>query len=222
MNRLLTRLYFLPLFLFAFAACGDGQNTEENSENAETSDEMMENTNDSEADAPEMNGPFGIQSGVIEYEDRSLGGEVTANLKLYFTNYGALTKLEETTTDGEVSVYIYNDATKKGVTQFGERKPSKIFMRQGELNLFLAERGTNGFTQQEDQMILGKTCEVQANNATSVDGDPQVIFWLHKGIPMKEINRLGMGYEFEAVKFEERTVDKSEFSLSGAETSHDI
>ncbi|MFK7784867.1 MAG: hypothetical protein AB8B56_07120 [Crocinitomicaceae bacterium] len=220
MKRLLTHLYVLPIFLFVLAACGDGENPEENN-NAGPSEEVAENADDSEAEESETKGPFGIKSGVIEYEDRSIGGEVRANLKLYFTNYGALTKLEETT-DGEMSVYIYNDATKKGVTQFGQRKPSKIFMRQGELNLFLAPRGTNGFAQQEDEMILGKTCEVQANNATSADGDPQVIFWLHKGIPMKEINRLGMGYEFEAVKLEEKAVDKSQFSLADAEMPHDI
>jgi hypothetical protein len=220
MKSLRIKMYVLPFLLFAFAACGDGENPEENN-NAESPEEVVENTDDSEADVSEQNGPFGIQSGVIEYEDRSIGGEVKANLKLYFTNYGNLTKLEETI-DGDLSVYIYNNATQKGVTQFGDRKPSKIFMRQGELNLFLAQRGTSGFTQQEDEMILGKTCEVQANNATSAEGDAQVKYWLYKGIPLKEINRLGMGYEFEAVKFEEKALDQSEFSLSGVEMPHDI
>ena len=212
------KIYILPFILFAFTSCGDGAN--ENTDNAE-SNAAVENSENTTDDKAEADGPFSIKSGIIEYEMKKLNGEVKARLKFYFSKYGNLMKLEETA-DGETSIYIYNEATKKGVTQFPGRTPSKIFMRQGELNTLVAQRGTNGFTQQADEVILGKNCEVQANNATTAEGDPKVKFWLHKGIAMKEINRLGMGYEFEAVKFDEKPVDKSLFSLPGGEMPHDI
>lgn len=97
-----------------------------------------------------------------------------------------------------------------------------MFMRQGELNMLVAQRGTNGCTKQANESILGKDCEVWANNAQSAEGESQLKFWLHKGIAMKEINRLGMGYEFEAVKFDEKAVDKSAFSLPSGDMPHDI
>ncbi|MDG1333343.1 MAG: hypothetical protein P8P74_13490 [Crocinitomicaceae bacterium] len=84
-------------------------------------------------------------------------------------------KLEETA-DGETSFYVYNEDTKKGVRQFSGRKPSKMFMRQVELNTLVAPRGTNGFTQQDDEAILRKMCKVQANNTTSAEGEAQVKF----------------------------------------------
>lgn len=168
-------------------------------------------------------GPFSVESGLIKYQEKNLKTEAITTYLLTFDHYGNVVKLEETL-DGETSVYLYNNDTKKGATLFGGRdKANKIFARQGEINKFVSMRSTSGFTKQADETILGKNCEVYANNAKSNEGDSQLVYWLHNGIVLKEINRLGMGYSFEAVLFEEKPIGEKSFSLPGQiEMPHDI
>lgn len=221
MKSQLKHLFYLLFIPCAMISCGGG--TQTNEEAGETAPGTnSDNTAMAQEEETEKVGPFNIKSGVIEYEDKNLNGDVKAILKLTFDNYGSTVNLVETA-GAETSIYIFNDLTKKGVTMFPGRKPNKMFMRQGEINQFVAMRSTSGFTKQEDEAILGKNCEVQANNANNAKGESQLTYWMYEGIVMKEINRLGMGYIFEATKLEEQAMEESVFALpNGTEMPHEI
>ena len=221
MNSYLNKSLILLFILCTIISCNDGSNSSEKTEATENSENPTTET--TQEDKSETDGPFEVKSGMIQYQDKNLEGEITATNTFYFDNYGNLIKLEETI-DGEISTYIYNEATKKGATLFaGRNKASKIFMRQGEISKFVAQRSTSGFTKENDEEILGKNCEVYANNAKTAEGEPKVVYWQHQGITLKEINRLGSGYMFEASSFEEKPIEKTIFSLPNEiELPHDI
>jgi hypothetical protein len=214
MKHLSIKSFILLVSLFSLIACNDSKKSEENTDDASAAS-SAEITSE-EVDEEKANGPFGIESGVIQYLDKSLEGATRAELTFYFANHGKLVKLEEVVAD-QTSIYIFNDDTKKGTTKFSDRKANKMLMRQGEINRIVAVKGTNGFKQLDNEDITGKSCDVWANNAVSEEGDSQVKYWIHKGIPLREINRLGGGYDLEAISFEERSVDNSEFSLPNGE-----
>lgn len=216
MKYKLIMLFALPMLLCAIISCNEVKNAEDNSEYS-----AIKTDEDKKVEA---DGSFGIESGMIEYQDKNLEGKLTAAYKLYFANYGSLVKLEETMPGEKTTTYIYNDDTKKGVTLFaGRDKANKVFMRQGEINVFLALRSQSGFTKQKDEEILGKNCEVYANNAKSDEGESQLIYWQYKGLLLKEINRLGIGYMFEAIKLEEKPMANDIFSLPNKiELPHNI
>lgn len=195
--------YLTQLLLFSCMLCTIISCKEDKKSSTETTKKSSKKTN----------GPFEIQSGVIEYEEQNLKNNKKTIYTLTFDDYGNVVKLEETV-EGETSIYIYNDTTNKGATLFsGRDKPVKIYMRQGEISMFLAQRSTSGFVKQNDQEVLGKNCTVYANNTKTADGAPKVVYWLYKGLALKEINRLGNGYRFEAIKFEEKQIDREVFSL---------
>ncbi|MCI5057765.1 MAG: hypothetical protein MRY83_16740 [Flavobacteriales bacterium] len=156
-------------------------------------------------------GPFEIKAGVISYQNKKLDGTVTATNTFYFDDYGNMLKLEETI-DSETSTYLYDQKKGKGLTIFPGRKPSKIRMRQGELNIMVAKHSTSGYVKQNDEAIAGKNCTVYANNAKSAQGESQHMYWKHKGLLLKEINRLGGGYILEAISFEEKALNEDVFS----------
>lgn len=175
-----------------------------------TQERPTEKTEVTEPTEEKIEGPFAIKSGVITYHDKKLDGTVTATKTFYFDNYGNTLKLEETI-DGETSIYIFDNLLGKGQTSFPGRKPSKMRMRQGELNSLVAKHSTSGYAKQDNETIIGKECIVYANNAKSAEGESKHIYWKHKGILLKEVSRLGGGYITEAVSFEEKALDKSLF-----------
>jgi hypothetical protein len=158
-----------------------------------------------------QDGPFGVKSAVITYDNKKLDGSLRSTYTFYFDDYGNMLKLEETV-DGDTSVYMFNEKEGKGMTAFPGHKPNKMSMRQGELNMLVVMHGTSGYVQQDNEAIVGRDCIVYANNAKSAKGESQHKYWKHKGVLLKEINRLGMGYILEATSFEERALDKEAFS----------
>jgi hypothetical protein len=156
-------------------------------------------------------GPFNVKSGIVTYESKKLDGSLVSTSTFYFDDYGNLVKLEETAA-GETSVYMYDQKASKGMTAFPGRKPSKISMRQGELNMLVAKHSTSGYVQQNNEAVAGKDCIVYANNAQSAEGESKHIYWKYKGVLLKEINRLGTGYMLEATSFEEKALDNDVFS----------
>lgn len=156
-------------------------------------------------------GPFAIKAGVITYQNKKLDGTVTATNTFYFDDYGNTLKLEETI-DSETTTYLYDNKKGKGLTIFPGRKPSKIRMRQGELNIMVAKHSTSGYVKQNDETIAGKNCTVYANKAKSAQGESQHMYWKHNGLLLKEINRLGGGYILEAIAFEEKALNEDVFS----------
>ncbi len=200
------------LFFLLVSACGGGENKDTTSE-TDTETPAVDVQETPEAVQEESDGPFEVESGIIVYESKNLAGEVTAINTLTFTEYGNRLKLEESI-DGETSIYVYDQNTSTGATKFaGRDRVNKISVRQGEINTFVAQRSESGFEQRDNEDLLGKSCEVFANRAQSEAGEPQVMYWLHRGIVLKEINRLGSGYQFEAVSMEERSVAEDAFSL---------
>lgn len=155
--------------------------------------------------------PFQVKSGIIVYDYKKLDGTITASHTFYFDDYGNTLKLEETS-DQETTVYLFDQEKRIGLTIFPGRKPSKIRMRQSELNSLVVKHATSAYTKQPDEDIAGKKCTVYANNAKSAEGESKHIYWKYKGILLKEINRLGTGYILEATTFEEKALDSSVFS----------
>ena len=158
-----------------------------------------------------QDGPFGVKSGVVTYESKKLDGSLVSTNTFYFDDYGNMLKLEETA-DGETSIYMYDQKASKGITAFPGRKPNKIGMRQGELNMLVAMHSTSGYVQQDNATIAGKDCIVYANNAKSAEGKSKHMYWKHKGVLLKEINRLGTGYILEATTYEEKALNDGVFS----------
>lgn len=186
-------------------------NSENNSENGTKDSNKSEQS--SEKHSKVSTGPFEIASGIIHYENKNMKDEIVSKHTLYFDKYGKRIRLDETIA-GETSNFLYNEEVKKGVTLWhGRDKSAKIYMRQGEINLYVAQRSTSGFTQGANEEILGRPCETHTNNAKTENGEPKVAYWMHKGITLKEINRLGAGYKFEAVKFEEKPIEDEIFAL---------
>lgn len=210
MKHQLTHLFVLFISIGLLISCkSDAKETNNNSD-----DTKNISTNPEEVkvgDNQDPDGHFAIKSGIITYETKKLNGTLTATNVLYFDDYGKKLKLEETIS-GEVSVYMFDEDKKKGLTSFPGRKPSKMFMRQGELNSLIAKHSTSGYTKQENETIAGKDCVVYANNAKSTEGESKHVYYKYKGILFKDINRLGSGYITEAISFEEKALDNSIFS----------
>ena len=209
MNLRLSKIIPFLILPIAISSCSepDGSADVTPSTTVETEGEIT-----TEVETPNTDGPFSIKSGVIHYVDKNQDGDITMESDFYFDNYGRVMKLEETV-DGEVSVYLYDDDAKKGLTQFPGRNASTSSMKQGEILRLVAMRSQQGYVQQADEEIIGKNCEVYANNAVDENGDSKVVYWMHQGICLKEINQLGMGYIFEATSFEEKALDASVFAL---------
>ena len=205
MKKLLTKLSLLSLILLLVISCNSDKSQSKNEPAMETVDVSDENKKE------KIEGPFAIKSAVISYQDKKLDGTLTATKIFYFDDYGNTLRLEETV-DGETSTYLYDEQKGKGLTSFPGRKPTKISMRQGELNSLVAKHSTSGYVKQNDETIAGKNCTVYANNAKSAKGESQHTYWKHKGVLLKEINRLGGGYITEAISVEEKALDKSIFS----------
>ena len=201
---------FLPVVIVTclIYACNNEGKKAETSVTAEVEKTIEDKTN---VKGDRQDGPFGVKSGVVTYESKKLDGSLVSTNIFHFDDYGNLLKLEETV-DGETSIYMYDQKTSKGLTAFPGRKPSKMSMRQGELNMLVAKHSTSGYVQQDNETIAGKDCIVYANNAQSAEGESKHIYWKHKGVLLKEINRLGTGYILEAVAFEEKALDYDTFS----------
>lgn len=209
MKTSIFKLLSLLIIFSLIISCKNEDNSSQKIEDSNTS-QVIENIQEKEK---KNDGAFKVKSGIIHYYDKNLKGEKSADYKLFFDNFGRLIKLEETI-DGQTSNYLYDEDAKKGATQFaGRDKVNKIFMRQGEISRFVAKRSTSGFTKKKNESLIGKECEVYENNAKDDNGDSKLIYWTYKGIVLKEINKLGSGYHFEANKFEEKTIDKETFSL---------
>lgn len=206
----LTTITLLSFSILLIAAsCGSG--TEETETESSDAKETMQAEVQEKESAQNTEGPFDVKSGTIHYENKKPSGELVSNHVLYFDDYGRTIRLDETI-DGETSQFLYSEDKKKGATIWSGRDPISISMRQGEINAYVAKQSESGFTQQEDASILGQSCTVFANNMKDANGDPKVQYWMYKGIPLKEINLLGSGYMFEAVKFEEKQVDRAMFA----------
>lgn len=214
MNARLIKIAPFLLVPFTLFSCGESTETTDTSATGGAPTETTQPDDAPVADATPVNtdGPFQVKSGEIHYQQKDLNGKLVAKYKFYFDNYGMTLKLEETR-EGEVSLYLYDNEAKKGVTQFPGRKANKAYARQGEMNMFVAMRSQSGFVQRDNEAILGNDCEVFANNAVDDAGESKVVYWMHKGICLKEINRLTGGYEFEATHFEEKALDGSTFSM---------
>jgi len=186
---------------------GETKNNENDHKNIVTDDEDVVIGDNQDAD-----GPFLIKTGIITYETKTLEGLLTATNTLYFDSYGNHLKLVESI-GAETNIYYFDERNKNGTTIFHGRKPVKRSMRQAELNFFVAKKAISGYERQEDEELLGKNCVVYANNAKSAGGESQHVYWMHKGVLMKEIDRLGTGYINEAVTFEEKDLDEDVFKL---------
>lgn len=208
----LTKIVPFLFVSFTLLSCGEQTETSDNVESTPVETVPENDGIAAEGNPVKSDGPFNIKSGEIHYDDKNLEGNVVGQYIFSFDNYGNLLKLEETI-DGETSLYLYDEDAKKGVTQFAGRKANKAYMRQGEINRFVAMRSQSGFAQKDNEELLGKTCEVYANNAVNDAGESKVVYWMHEGICLKEINRLAAGYSFEATKFEEKAIAKDVFSL---------
>ena len=210
MNYELIKLLLPSFILFSLISCGDTDKSDNSNEPLSTEISTEQSTEENKVAAP---GPFEVKSGIIHYQTKNIEGKIKAENKLYFENFGNLLKLEETI-NGETSIYVYNNDTKQGATLWtGKEKPIKSYSKQGEILTFCALRSTQGFTQLDDAILLGKNCSVYANNAKSENGESKLTYWRHKGIILKEINQLGMGYQFEATKFEAKPIKRDVFSL---------
>ena len=190
-----------------FSCNYEGRKAETNA-NEEVEKTIEEKTN---LKRDKQDGPFGVKSGVVTYENKNLDGNLVSTNTFYFDDYGNLLKLEETA-DRETTIYMYDQKKRKGITAFPGRKPNKMSMRQGELNMLVVMHSTSGYVQQDNEDIAGKDCIVYANNAKSAEGESKHMYWKHKGVLLKEINRLGTGYILEATSFEEKILDKGIFS----------
>ena len=203
------KLLSLALTFCFLVSCGNAEKDASTTSTEEPTPAIVEKPTENQEQKTE--GPFEIKSGLIVYQNKKLDGTVRGTNTFYFDNYGNTLKLEETI-DGETSTYLYDQEKKKGFTIFPGRKPTKISMRQGELNVFVAKHSTSGYAKQEDEIIAGKNCIVYANNAKSAEGDSQHTYWKHQGVLLKEINRLGGGYIVEATSFEAKAIDREVFS----------
>ena len=197
----------VAMVTWSLLSCSEGEKPG-TSITGEVEDYITEKTN---IEVDEKDGPFAVKSAIVVYENKELDGTLVSTNTFYFQDYGNMLKLEETV-DGETSVYMYDQKASKGVTIFPGRKPNKISMRQGELNMLVAGHSTSGYVQRDNETIAGKDCIVYANNAKSEVGDSKHTYWKHNGVLLKEINRLGTGYMLEATSFEEQDLDNNTFS----------
>jgi hypothetical protein len=210
----------LIIFFGLFISCSQSKDAEQNQENTEVS----KSTKIADPMTPSANAPFSIKSGVVSFVEENVAGEKLRELTYSFDNFVMLVKLDEIDKDGELSVYMYNSDTKRGLKLFpGKTKAIKTYGIPGEIAPFIVMQTTSGFNEVDSDQIAGKLCKV-FENKTVKDGNPLLTLWHYKGFTLKSLSYLTKsGRKLDATHFEEKAVDRSVFTMpKGTDMPYDI
>ena len=203
-----------------FISCSQSEDVDQSKENGESS----ESTKTADPMVPSPNAPFSIKSGEVSFVEENLAGDKLRELTYSFDNFGMLVKLDEINKEGELSHYVYNSDTKRGLKLFpGKTKATKSYGVPGEIAPFIVMQTTSGFIEVDSDQIAGKLCKV-FENKTMKDGHPLLTLWQYKGFTLKSLSYLTQnGSKLEATHFEEKAVDRSVFTMpKGTDIPYDL